>query len=50
MAAGHTDGQLFYWVTSGVQGTAMPAFGNRLSDQERWDVINYIRTFANSSS
>ena len=50
MAAGHTDGQLFYWVTSGVQGTAMPAFGNRLSDQERWDVINYIRTFANPNS
>jgi high-affinity iron transporter len=25
MAAGHSDAQLFYWVTSGVQGTAMPA-------------------------
>jgi mono/diheme cytochrome c family protein len=50
MAAGHTDGQLFYWVSSGVQGTAMPAFGDRLSEQERWDVINYIRTFAVAGS
>ena len=46
MAAGHTDGQLFYWVSYGVQDTAMPAFGNQLSEQERWDVINYIRQFA----
>jgi len=49
MAAGHTDGQLFFWVTAGVQNTAMPAFDDRLSVEERWDVINYIRTFANSN-
>jgi len=46
MAAGHTDGQLFYWVSYGVQGTAMPAFKDSLSEEERWNVINYLRTFA----
>jgi mono/diheme cytochrome c family protein len=46
MAAGHTDGQLFYWVSYGVTGTAMPAWSDTLSGQDRWDVINYIRTFA----
>ena len=47
MAAGHTDGQLFYWVGYGVPGTAMPAFRDTLGDEDRWHVINYLRTFAN---
>jgi copper transport protein len=46
MAAGHTDRQLFDWITHGVDGTAMPAFGELLDEQQRWDAINYIRTFA----
>jgi mono/diheme cytochrome c family protein len=46
MAAGHSDGQLFDWITNGIVGSAMPPFGNRLSDNDTWDVINYIRTFA----
>ncbi len=48
MAAGHTDGQLFYWVSYGISGTAMPAWQSRLSETDRWNVINYIRTFANA--
>ncbi len=46
MAAGHTDAQLFDWITNGVQGSGMPPFSAGLSLDERWDVINYIRTFA----
>jgi copper transport protein len=46
MAAGHTDAQLFDWITNGVRGTAMPAFGGQLSEEQIWDVVNYIRTFA----
>lgn len=46
MAAGHTDGELFHWLTNGVAGTAMPAFGGALSEEQRWHVINYIKTFA----
>lgn len=46
LAAGHTDGELFFWVSDGVQGTAMPAFRDQLSEEERWHVINYIKTFA----
>ena len=49
MAAGHTDQELFNWISNGVDGTAMPAFGNQFSEQQRWDVINYIRGFANSA-
>ncbi len=46
MAAGHTDGQLFDWITNGFPGTAMPAFKDSLTEKERWDAINFIRTFA----
>jgi copper transport protein len=46
MAMGHTDGQLFDFISQGAPGTAMPAFGQRLAEMERWHVINYIRRFA----
>jgi hypothetical protein len=47
LAAGHTDGQLFHWISNGISNTAMQGFADRLTEAQRWDVINYIRTFAN---
>jgi mono/diheme cytochrome c family protein len=41
----HTDGRLYYWITYGIAGTAMPAYRDRLSDTERWHVVNFLRTF-----
>lgn len=46
MAAGHTDGELFTWLSKGVPGTAMPPFEGQLSETERWHVVNFIRGFA----
>jgi mono/diheme cytochrome c family protein len=46
LAAGHTDRELFDWISNGVSGTAMPPFRDTLSEDDRWHVINYIRTFA----
>jgi mono/diheme cytochrome c family protein len=43
MAAGHTDAQLFDWISNGVPGTAMPAWKNELSEEDRWNVLNYIQ-------
>lgn len=40
-----TDQDFFNKITSGGQGTGMPPFGSRLSEQDRWNVIAYIRTF-----
>jgi len=40
----HTDGQIFDWITSGYPGSVMPAFANKLSEEERWHVLNFIRT------
>lgn len=43
LAAGHTDAQLYDWVTNGYPGSAMPAFKDQLSDEDRWHVLNFIR-------
>lgn len=43
----HPDGRLYDWITNGFPGDSqMPAFADLLSDEERWHVVNYIRTFA----
>ncbi len=39
----HSDGRLFENLTNGR--TDMPPWGVILSEKERWDLINYIRTF-----
>lgn len=39
-----TDGELFWEITKGRR--PMPAFADKLSDQERWEVVDFIRTFA----
>jgi copper transport protein len=50
MQAGHTDGELFDWITNGVPGTAMPTYGQQLAETERWNLINFIRTFGGGES
>ena len=43
----HGDGELFWWLSHGIEaaegGLAMPGFSGTLSDDERWDLIDYIR-------
>jgi len=39
-----TDGELFWQITHGHR--PMPAFQDKLTDQERWQSVIYIRTFA----
>jgi mono/diheme cytochrome c family protein len=42
----HPEGNLFYWVTSGIPDTAMPAWQDKMSETERWQVVEYIRSFS----
>jgi len=42
----HTDAQLFEWITNGFPGSRMPAWKASLSDTDRWNLVNYIRTMA----
>ena len=44
LAAGHSDAQLFDWVSNGYPDSAMPAFKSTLSAEDRWNVLNYIRS------
>ena len=39
----HTAGDLYWWVSHGIAGSGMPGFSDRLSPEERWDVINFTR-------
>jgi putative copper resistance protein D len=44
----HTMGDLFWWLSHGKPDTPMPAFGEILTDEERWDLINYLRALSNA--
>ena len=40
-AALHTAGDLFWWISHGRR--AMPAFGDRVDTDGRWDLVNFLR-------
>lgn len=40
-----TDGEVFWKVSKGITGI-MPAGEKRMSEEERWNVVNYVRTLA----
>jgi mono/diheme cytochrome c family protein len=39
-----TDGALFWKLTEGR--TPMPAWGETLTEEQRWIIINYVRTLS----
>ena len=41
----HPEHDLFRFVHDGIPGTAMAPLGDRLSDDEIWHVVNYVKTF-----
>ena len=38
-----TDGEVFWKISRGIRGI-MPAGEKRMTEEERWNVVNYIRT------
>lgn len=46
----HSDGDMYWWVSRGMKAPdgreAMPGFADRLSPEERWAVIDYVRANA----
>ena len=44
MMAKHSDGTLFWKISEGRR--PMPAFARLLNDDDRWKLVDYIRTFA----
>jgi len=45
----HLDGDLYWWITHGIAGTPMPAFGAGLDERPRWDLVNFVKTIAAAS-
>ncbi len=41
---GITDGQMFWAIKHGIEGTAMPAY-SELADWQIWTLIHYVRQF-----
>jgi putative copper resistance protein D len=44
--AQHTAGDLFWWIGHGIPGSGMPGFGSRLGEEQRWELINYLRALS----
>ena len=42
--ATESDGALFWKITTGKK--PMPTYGTRLSETDRWNLVNYVRTFS----
>ena len=42
----HPDGQLYAWITFGFPDAPMPAFETSIEEDDRWHLVNYIRTFS----
>ena len=42
----HSAGDLFWWVSHGMDEGVMPGFAGVLNPNQRWDVINFIRARA----
>lgn len=45
---GHTDGDLFFWISNGLPG-GMPAWAGKLSETDRWNLVNYLRSINGQS-
>jgi Tol biopolymer transport system component len=41
----HNDGQVFLWIANGYPNSAMPAWSPRLTDEQIWQLVGYLRTF-----
>lgn len=40
----HPDGELYWWFTYGIPGSDMPANETTMTDEERWHVVNFVRS------
>jgi mono/diheme cytochrome c family protein/Tol biopolymer transport system component len=46
----HTDGQIYLWIRDGYPQSAMPAWKQRLNDQQIWQLVTYLRTFGSATT
>ena len=44
----HTDGQIYLWIKNGYPNSAMPAWDKRLTEEQIWQLVSYLRSFGQS--
>lgn len=44
--ARHTVGNIFHWISDGIPGTQMPGFSATLSEEDRWDLVNFLHALS----
>lgn len=42
----HTPGDFYHWITFGMIDTDMPGYEDKLTVEERWDLVNYIHALS----
>lgn len=42
----HTAGDFFHWLTNGIPEAGMPAWGEKFSEEERWDLVNLVHAIS----
>jgi mono/diheme cytochrome c family protein len=45
----HSDGELYYMISVGFPGSAMPQWRTVLSETDRWQLVHYLRVLAAGS-
>ncbi len=44
--AEHTPGDFYHWITYGMVNTDMPGYVEKLSDEDRWDLVNFVHALS----
>lgn len=42
----HTPGDFYNWLTYGMVDTDMPGYAEKFSDEERWDLVNFVHALS----
>ena len=44
--AEHTPGDFYNWISYGMVNTDMPGYADKLSDEDRWDLVNFVHALS----
>ena len=42
----HAPGEIDYWISEGIPSTPMPAWKDKLSETQRWEIIRFLQALA----
>ena len=42
----HATGEVFYWIGEGVAGTGMPGWKDKLTLEQRWQIVRFLDALA----